>query len=301
MNCFYYTIKAKTLKRLFREDLVLTIPVYQQEVMPEEGDRVYFNNFEDVFSIEKVSPSLEEAELIEAYHIDEFTRPYLQGFFDLALYPICTDIEIVSLADMFANGKYEEISPVDGDVYFLLSKFDAELKIAEAESEGKSKVSESDRESLIMEASGIAAQTFYGEIMPTIARKKYETTTDGRIYRIRYNPSVAYLEGCIPIAVILYYGEEPLEDGEVIEQIPAAYVDWDLAENYGLTVEEVQYIVEELFDYVMLDFRPDSAEAILNTPTIMLASSQVSFYEGLIDRYGWENTSDVGFGYQLFN
>ena len=301
MNCFYYTISKKTLKRLLRKDPVLTIPIYQREVMPEEGDRIRFSNFEEAFTVEKVSPSLDEEKLLDAHHIDELTRPYLKGFFDLSLRALHTGLEIVSLADLFDNGDYVEFSSTVGDVSFLLSKFEVELQLAEAESEGKSKLSETERETLIKETEKDTVRNLFDKIIPTIVKKKFDSTNDGQAFRIRYNPAVAYLDEYEPFAIMLYYGEHPLEEGEATEQISAAYVDWDLAMNYGLTVEDVQYIVEELFDYVMLDFEPDSAEALLKNPTIMLLASQTQFYEGLIDSYGWESTSDIGFGYEVYN
>ena len=291
MNCFNYTITRKQMKKL-RKQGVLKVAVYRTQVLPAEGDRVYFNNFEEVFTIEKVTPTDGTIE-------DEASRPYSLGFFELSLRQLRSRFEIVSAASLYEDGCYFELGPTAGDAEILLAKFETELALAEAESEGRDKLPPWERERIIAETEQKTAHDFWGRIFPTVFGTCYEGSE--RLFKVSYNPVVAYLDEYDPFALMLFYREYDIEGQETTESIPVAYIDLETAEEYDLSTEDIQYIVEELFFETLLNFSPETSEAILENPTVIVPESQVEFYDGLISANSWEAGQECYFGYRVFN
>ena len=294
MNCFTYTLPKKMIRGLGKTG-TFTIPVYQTQILPAEGDRIYFNNSEDVYTVEKVTPK-------DGTIDDELARPYFVGFFELTLRRLFNRFETVSVLSLYESGEFHESGYVANDAAGLYAQFEADLALAEARSEGKLKVSAQEEQLIIAEAMRKAVGEFWSNINPSVFC--YEgccEMSSNRLFRVKYDPVVAYLDDYEPVALMLFYREHDLDSNEVMESIPVSYINTKVAESYDLTTEDLQYIVEELFFETLIDFDPETAVAVLENPTITIPESQVVFYEGLIDGNGWTAGQENGFGYRVFN
>ena len=293
MNYFTYSIYKKELKKLGKRG-EFVVAVYKTQIFPTEGDRVYFNNFEKLFVIEKVTP-------IDGVIDDEFARPYFAGFFELTLYRLCNNFEIVSVRDLYESDEFHESGFVANDAAGLYAQFEADLALAEAQSEGRLKVSKEDQEAIITKAKRKATSDFWGIINASIfCSDQCEPDTQSHFAAV-YNPIVAYLDDYDPVAMMLFYRECDPDSHAVMESIPVSYVDMEVAERYNLTTEDLQYIVEELFSETLIDFNPETIIAVERKPIITIPESQVIFYKNLIEENEWAADQENGFGYCIFN
>lgn len=298
MNCFNYIITKRKLREI-EQTGIFTTPVFQQQFSPNEGDRVCFSNFKQIFSIEKIMPAKNEAELIDQ-QIGEATRPYLVGFFDLALRRLYDDFKIVNIAELSSEERYREIVPAAGGACDMYAKFEAEIAIVEAESEYKIKTPETDIPAIVAQAKARAAKKFYGRILPSAFEKYYQISC-GRCLIVRHDPVIAYLDRYHPIAMMLFYWEYDPENEELEESIPAAFIDTEVASRFGLTIRDVQYIVEELLGHVVMGFDPRTDKAVLKKPTIVVPVGQAIYYQNLIDCGNWSIGGGKDFGYYVYN
>ena len=295
MNCFTYTVTKKQLRKLCKEG-TFTVAAYHTQILPAEGDRIYFNNFKEVFTVEKVTPA-------EGTISDELAHSYFVGFFELALRQLYDSFEIVSVLGLYESGDFHESGFVANDAADLYAQFEVELALAEARSEGRLKLSEEDEHRIIAETTHEAISDFWSRANPSTYSPDggcYEIGVR-RLFKVQYDPTVVYIDDYEPLAMMLFYHEHDLDNNEIMESISAAYVDMEVAKRYNLTTEDIQYIVEELFFDTLLDFDPETAVAIMENPTITIPTSQVIFYEGLIDGNGWKADHESYFGYRVFN
>lgn len=300
---YTYTITRETLEDVLKGGQ-LTIAAYKTEMLPSIGDRVYLNNFEEVFTIDDVTPIKDDDALLAAYQVDEAKKPYFLGFFGLTLRLLFDDFDIVSIRDLHEDdSRADEIGQTAEDVVSMLSDFKAELKIAEARNEGRAKLSDADVDRIIHEAGKEAREELYGDILPAVFKEQIVYSENGQTTEVYYNPVILYINEFAPLAMMIFYREVPKGGDNLgpIEAIESAYIDRDFARKCGLTLEDVQYLLDELFDRTMLEFDPETASAVMGNPTITVLASQVEYYDDLIEQNDWEATGDIGFGYRIFN
>ena len=298
MNCFRLKTTKKGMKKLEKTG-VLTIPIFRRRPIPREGDRIFFDNFNQVFSIEKIMVARDEEDLIRERIGDE-TRPYLIGFFDLFVRHLYDDFKIMDIAELAEDGRYKELVSVASGACDLYAKFETAIAVVEAESERLEKrASKVSNVTIEEEVRKRAEEDFYREILQKTFNDCWHKAT--RKFVSRYDPIVACIDGYHPLAMMLFYWEYDPENEEMEESIQAAYVNERLASSFGLTIDDIRYVVEELFVKVLMGFDPNTPEDRLKKPTIIAPIGQAAYFKNLVEHGEWSITGGRDFGYVVYN
>ena len=301
MNYFSFTIKRKKLKELKQSDFPsIVASFYMMDMIPAEEDRVYFNNFPEVFVVTGVEKLAEDCR-----EIDEASKPYYVGTFRIDLKILYSDFEIVRLKDLILNREYLEIGQVAGDVWQLLTKFEAIGDLAMKTQDGVVSAGVS-MEEFLSDNMDDRAEEYWCEMIPSLfADLIQKSDYSEREFIVAYDPFIVYLDGYMPVALMGRYTERDAENDELsAEYISTIFVDEDVADEFGLEVSDIQFMIDELFAEVIEVFEPGMSAAIMENPMAVVPISQVDYVEGLIDNCGWvadEDEEDMCFGYRIFN